>query len=62
MLYVTEVDDKFNENNKKVTVKINKILWEKYFVKVSNKEKIKLLKVLDSKISIPCAFKKLGSL
>lgn len=56
-LYVTGSDDISKDTNKKATVKINKILWKMPVVKVSDKEKIKLLKVLDSKTTLPCAFR-----
>jgi len=46
-----------NEKNQNVIVKINKILWKMPVVKVSDREKIKLLKVLDSKTTLQCAFR-----
>ena len=56
-LYVTESDEKSKDTNKKATIKINKILWKMPVVKVSDKEKITLLKILDSKTTLSCAFR-----
>jgi hypothetical protein len=56
-LRVTETDDASKENNKKVTISVTKVLWKMPVVKVSDKEKLKLLKVLDSRKPLSCAFR-----
>jgi len=45
------------EKNKKVTISLYKILWKMPVVKVDDKEKLKLLKVLDSRKSLSFAFR-----
>jgi hypothetical protein len=46
-----------SENNKKVSITLNKILWKMPIVKVNDREKLRLLKVLDSRKPISCAFR-----
>jgi hypothetical protein len=57
VLRVVGSDDASKENNKKVTITLNKILWKMPIVKVNDREKLRLLKVLDSKKPISCAFR-----
>jgi hypothetical protein len=57
-LYVTGVGAKENiEKNKKVTLDLQKIIWKMPIVRVSDIEKLKLLKVLDSRKTLSCAFR-----
>ncbi|XP_050065409.1 uncharacterized protein LOC126554377 [Aphis gossypii] len=46
-----------NEKLKKVAIELNKIIWKMPIIRVSDKEKIKLLKVLDSRKPVACAFR-----
>ncbi|XP_050059846.1 uncharacterized protein LOC126551118 [Aphis gossypii] len=46
-----------DEKLKKVAIELNKIIWKMPIIRVSDKEKIKLLKVLDSRKSLACAFR-----
>lgn len=57
-LYVKEVggntiDDKY----KKVKIEVNKIICKMPIVKVADREKLKLLKVLESRETLSCAFR-----
>uniref|UniRef100_A0A2S2QAB2 Double jelly roll-like domain-containing protein n=1 Tax=Sipha flava TaxID=143950 RepID=A0A2S2QAB2_9HEMI len=58
-LYVTGVAVKENieKKNKKVTLDLQKIIWKMPVVRVSDREKLKLLKVLDSRKTLSCAFR-----
>ncbi|XP_060881814.1 uncharacterized protein LOC132953354 [Metopolophium dirhodum] len=46
-----------SEKNKKITVELTKILWKMPIIKVSDKEKLRLLKILDSRKTLSCAFR-----
>jgi hypothetical protein len=43
--------------NKKVTITLNKVLWKIPIIRVNDREKLKLLKILDSKKPISCAYR-----
>lgn len=43
--------------NKKVSIELSKILWKMPVVKVNDQEKLKLLKVLDSRKTLTCAYR-----
>jgi len=43
--------------NKKVSLTLNKILWKMPITKVNDREKLRLLKVLDSRKPLSCAFR-----
>ncbi|KAL4135057.1 hypothetical protein QTP88_006719 [Uroleucon formosanum] len=45
------------EKNKKITVELTKVLWKMPIIKVSDKEKLRLLKVIDSCKTLLCAFR-----
>jgi hypothetical protein len=45
------------EKNKKITIELTKVTWKMPIIKVSDKEKLKLLKVLDSRKTLSCAFR-----
>jgi hypothetical protein len=56
--YVKDVfGNTVGNNYKKVTIEINKIIWKMSIVKVADREKLKLLKVLDSRKTLSCAFR-----
>lgn len=46
-----------SDAHKKVTVELNKIVWKMPIIKVVDREKLKLLKVLDSRRTLACAFR-----
>ncbi|XP_015377332.1 PREDICTED: uncharacterized protein LOC107171597 [Diuraphis noxia] len=57
-LYVSETTANDNkEKLKKVVIELSKIIWKMPIIRVSDKEKIKLLKVLDSRKPLSCAFR-----
>ncbi|XP_015376844.1 PREDICTED: uncharacterized protein LOC107171129 [Diuraphis noxia] len=57
-LYVSETTANDNiEKLKKVVIELCKIFWKMPVIRVSDKEKIKLLKVLDSRKQLSCAFR-----
>lgn len=57
-LYVSETTANDNkEKLKKVVIELSKIIWKMPVIRVSDKEKIKLLKVLDSRKPLSCAFR-----
>lgn len=57
-LHVTGVAVSENiEKNKKKRIELSKVLWKMPIVRVNDKEKLKLLKVLDSRESLSCAFR-----
>ncbi|KAL4152833.1 hypothetical protein QTP88_000666 [Uroleucon formosanum] len=45
------------DKNKKITIELTKVLWKMPIIKVSDKEKLKLMKVLDSRKALSCAFR-----
>ncbi|XP_050062913.1 uncharacterized protein LOC126552258 [Aphis gossypii] len=45
------------EKNKKITIELTKVAWKMPIIKVTDKEKLKLLKVLDSRKTLSCAFR-----
>ncbi|XP_050065725.1 uncharacterized protein LOC126554724 [Aphis gossypii] len=45
------------EQNKKITIELTKVAWKMPIIKVTDKEKLKLLKVLDSRKTLSCAFR-----
>ena len=45
------------EKNKKITIELSKVVWKMPIIRVSDKEKLKLLKVIDSRKTISCAFR-----
>ncbi|KAL4100895.1 hypothetical protein QTP88_020920 [Uroleucon formosanum] len=45
------------DKNKKITIELTKVLWKMPIIKVSDKEKLKLMKVLDSCKALSCAFR-----
>ncbi|KAE9521894.1 hypothetical protein AGLY_017701, partial [Aphis glycines] len=45
------------DKNKKITIELTKVTWKMPIIKVSDKEKLKLLKVLDSRKTLSCAFR-----
>jgi hypothetical protein len=45
------------EKNKKITVELTKVHWRMPIIKVSDSEKLKLIKVLDSRKTLSCAFR-----
>lgn len=45
------------DKNKKITIELTKVTWKMPIIKVSDKEKLKLLKVLDSCKTLSCAFR-----
>jgi hypothetical protein len=57
-LHVTDIAVSENiEKNKKVKIELSKVLWKMPIVRVNDKEKLKLLKVLNSREPLPCAFR-----
>jgi len=57
-LYVSEtINNENNEKLKRVVIELSKIIWKMPIIRVSDKEKIKLLKVLDSRKPLTCAFR-----
>ncbi|XP_025405028.1 uncharacterized protein LOC112679450 [Sipha flava] len=57
-LYVTGTAVKENiEKNKKVTIDLQKVIWKMPIVRVTDREKLKLLKVIDSRKTLSCAFR-----
>jgi len=57
-LYVSETAANDNkEKLKKVAIELSKIIWKMPVIRVSDKEKIKLLKVLDSRKPLTCAYR-----
>lgn len=46
-----------HEKNKRVKIELSKVIWKMPVIKVSDKEKLKLLKVIDSRKSLACAFR-----
>lgn len=57
-LYVTGDTVKENhDKNKRVKIELSKVIWKMPVIKVSDKEKLKLLKVVDSRKSLACAFR-----
>lgn len=55
-LFVSGTEEKMESHNK-VKIELTKILWKMPILKVSDKEKLKLIKVLDSRKPITCAFR-----
>ncbi|KAL4105018.1 hypothetical protein QTP88_020293 [Uroleucon formosanum] len=45
------------DKNKKITIELTKVLWKMPIIKVSDKEKLRLLKVIDSHRTLSCAFR-----
>ncbi|KAL4092500.1 hypothetical protein QTP88_027001 [Uroleucon formosanum] len=45
------------DKNKKITIELTKVTWKMPIIKVSDKEKLKLMKVLDSRKALSCAFR-----
>lgn len=45
------------DKNKKVSIQLSKVIWKMPMVRVSDKEKLKLIKVLDSRKPLTCAFR-----
>ncbi|KAL4084371.1 hypothetical protein QTP88_028194 [Uroleucon formosanum] len=45
------------DKNKKITIELTKVTWKMPIIKVSDKEKLNLLKVLDSCKTLSCAFR-----
>lgn len=57
-IYVTDAGTKENiELNNKVTIKLTKVVWKMPVIKVTDQEKLKLLKVIDSRKPLACAFR-----
>jgi len=57
-LYVSgTIENESKEKLKKVAIELSKIIWKMPVIRVSDKEKIKLLKVLDSRKPLACAFR-----
>ncbi|XP_050065031.1 uncharacterized protein LOC126553959 [Aphis gossypii] len=56
-IHVVGSGDNNVEKNKKITIELTKIIWKMPFIKVSDKEKLKLLKILDSCMTLSCAFR-----
>jgi hypothetical protein len=57
-LYVKEVSgNTVGDSYRKVTIEVNKIMWKIPVVKVADRERLKLLKVLDSRKTLSCAFR-----
>ncbi|XP_050066081.1 uncharacterized protein LOC126555167 [Aphis gossypii] len=45
------------EKNKKITIELIKVIWKMPIIRVNDKEKLKLLKVIDSRKTLSCAFR-----
>ncbi|KAL4082997.1 hypothetical protein QTP88_028327 [Uroleucon formosanum] len=45
------------DKNKKITIELTKVTWKMPIIKVSDKEKLKLMKVLDYRKALSCAFR-----
>ncbi|KAL4105041.1 hypothetical protein QTP88_012102 [Uroleucon formosanum] len=45
------------EKNKKISIELTKVIWKMPIIKVSDKEKLRLLKVIDSCKTLSCAFR-----
>lgn len=57
-LYVTgDAVAENHEKNRRVKIALSKVIWKMPVIKVSDKEKLKLLKIIDSRKSISCAFR-----
>jgi len=57
-LYVTGTAVSENiDKNKKVSIELSKILWKMPVVKVNDREKLKLLKVIDARKPLSCAYR-----
>lgn len=57
-LYVTGTGVAENhEKNKRVRIELNKVVWKMPVIRVSDKEKLKLLKIVDSQKSLSCAYR-----
>lgn len=46
-----------NAENKKITIELTKVTWRMPVIKVSDKEKLRLMKVIDSSKTLSCAFR-----
>lgn len=58
VLYVTGSGVAENTSvNRRVKIVLSKVIWKMPVIKVSDKEKLKLIKIVDSRKSISCAFR-----
>ncbi|XP_008180372.1 uncharacterized protein LOC103308559 [Acyrthosiphon pisum] len=54
---VGEGAKKAAEHSSKITIELTKVLWKMPIIKVSDKEKLRLIKVIDSHRTLSCAFR-----